>query len=133
LLWLISQAIPDGPQELLSRTNIPDIFCALGDARSPRTIFFEQLVSQLITWKAIDNDIALLGDFNENVYTGRLACRLTQDDLIFTKFCRHHTGIPIPSTFWNASAPIDRILAGIKNVNTFILPALVASAIIDAS
>jgi hypothetical protein len=34
-------------------------FHALGDARSPRTIFFEQLVSQLITWKATDNNIVL--------------------------------------------------------------------------
>jgi hypothetical protein len=56
-------------------------FCAIGHARSPPTIFFEQLISQLITWKAIDNDIVLLGDFNENVYIGRLTCRLAQDVL----------------------------------------------------
>ncbi len=68
-------------------------FCAPGDARSPWTIFFKQLVSQLITWKANDNDIVLLGDFDENVYTGHLACHLTQDDLNFTKICRRHTGI----------------------------------------
>jgi hypothetical protein len=48
-------------------------FCALGDAKLPRTIFFKQLVSQLILWKAINNDILLLGGFNENVYTRRLA------------------------------------------------------------
>jgi hypothetical protein len=48
-------------------------FCARGDACSPRTIFFEQLITQLLLWKSIDNDIVLLGDFNRNVYTGRLA------------------------------------------------------------
>jgi hypothetical protein len=63
-------------------------FGALGDARSPRTIFYEQLVSQLISWKAFDNDIVLLGDFNENVHSGRLARRLAQDDLNLTEICR---------------------------------------------
>ncbi len=68
----------------------------------------------------------LLGDFNENVYTGRLTCRLAQDDPNFTKICRHHTDIPIPPTFWTRSAPIDGIFttSGIETVNAFILPHL---------
>jgi hypothetical protein len=37
-------------------------FCAQGNAPSPRTIFFEQLIAQLLLWKFIDNDIVLLGD-----------------------------------------------------------------------
>ncbi len=84
-------------------------FFALGDARSPRTIFYEQLVSQLISWKAIDNDIVLLGDFNKNVYSSWLACQLSQDDLNMTKICRCHMGIPIPPTFWRGSIPINGI------------------------
>jgi hypothetical protein len=48
-------------------------FCARGDARSPRSIFFEQLITQLLLWKSTNNDIVLLGDFNKNVYTGCLA------------------------------------------------------------
>ncbi len=101
-------------------------FCALGDARSPRTIFYEQLVSQLITWKAIDNDIVLLGDFNKNIYSGRLARQLAQDDLNFTDICRQHTGDPIPPTFWRGSIRIDGIFAtsDIECVNVFILPHL---------
>jgi hypothetical protein len=101
-------------------------FPALGDARSPRTIFFEQLVTQLISSKTIDNDIVLLGNFNENVFTGQLAHRLAQDDLNFTEICRRHTGTPIPPTFWTCSAPIIGIFAtsGIKCVNVFILPHL---------
>jgi hypothetical protein len=55
-------------------------FQALGDSCSPRTIFFEQLVSQLAIWKTSDNNIILLGDFNEHVYNGRLAKRITADD-----------------------------------------------------
>ncbi len=46
-------------------------FCALGDAWSPRTIFYKNLISQLIMWKAIDNDRVLMGDFNKNVYTNK--------------------------------------------------------------
>jgi hypothetical protein len=101
-------------------------FCVLGDARSPRTIFFEQHVSQLISWKAINNDIVLLGNFNKNVYTGRLAWRLAQDDPNLTEICRRHTGIPIPPTFRTGSAPINGIFAtsGIECVHVFILPYL---------
>ena len=86
-------------------------FCSLGDARSPHTIFFKQIVSQLISWKAIDNNIVILGNFNKNVYTHRLAWRLTQDDLNLTDICRCHTRIPIPPTFRTGSAPIDGIFA----------------------
>jgi hypothetical protein len=49
-------------------------FRALEDAQSPRTIFFKQLISQLLVWKRIDSDIVLLSNFNENIYLGQLAC-----------------------------------------------------------
>ncbi len=96
------------------------------NARSPWTIYYKQIVSQLISWKAIDNDIVLLGDFNRNVYSGRLAHHLAQDDLNLTEICRQHTGIPIPTTFQTGSVPIDGIFAtpSIKCVNVLILPHL---------
>jgi hypothetical protein len=99
-------------------------FTALGDTRSPRTIFFEQLITQLRQWKAIDNGIILLGDFNKNVYTGRIARMLAKDDLNFTEVCQRRTGWPIPPTFHTGSVPIDGIFAtvGIECINTFILP-----------
>jgi hypothetical protein len=98
-------------------------FCTQGDASSPRTIFFEQLITQLLLWKSIDNDIVLLGNFNKNVYTGRLAAQLSADDLNFVELCRKHTGIPTPPTHRRGSAPIDGIFAtpGITCVNAFIL------------
>jgi exonuclease III len=74
-------------------------FQVLGDARSPRTIFYEQLVSQLAIWKTSDNDIILMGDFNEHIYNGRLARRISADDLNFKEMCHLHTGIPLPPTF----------------------------------
>ena len=46
--------------------------CALGDTRSPRSIFFEHLVDNIKQWKSINNDIVLMGSFNKIIYTGRL-------------------------------------------------------------
>jgi hypothetical protein len=82
------------------------------------------LVTQLIQWKAIDNDIILLSNFNKNVYTGQIARRLAKDNLNFTEVCQKHTGWPIPPTFRTGSVPIDGIFAtaGIECINTFILP-----------
>jgi hypothetical protein len=76
-------------------------FEARGDLRSAKAIFFEQLITQLVVWKATDTDIILLGDFNENVYTGWIAKRLEQADLNFSKQClgclasisRQHSGM----------------------------------------
>jgi len=48
-------------------------FEARGDGRSPRDIFFEQLVEQLLQWKEEGLEIILMGDFNEDVYKDRLA------------------------------------------------------------
>ena len=101
-------------------------FQSLGDARSPRTIFFEQLVAQLGIWKTSDNDIILLGDFNEHVYNGRLARRLQRPDLNFREMCHRHTGTKLPPTFRSGSNPIDGIFAtsGIECVNVTLLPHL---------
>ncbi len=107
--WIVTACQPSNSGQSAG-TTVKDqhsrYICALGDTRSPWTIIFEQLVSRLITWKAIDKDIVLLGGFNINVYTGGRARRLTQDDLNFTKICMRHTGIPTLPTFWNRSASI---------------------------
>jgi hypothetical protein len=99
-------------------------FQSLGDARSPRTIFYEQLVLQLALWKSSDNDIILLGDFNKHVYNGRLAQRITDSDLNFKEMCLYHTGTRLPPTFRTGSIPIDGIFAtsGIDCVNVTLLP-----------
>jgi hypothetical protein len=90
-------------------------FCAQGNAHSPRTIFLEQLIAQLLLWKSIDNDIVLLGNFNKNIYTGRLATRLAADDLNFIELCRKHTSILVAPFFWSGSAPIDGVLSHLES------------------
>jgi hypothetical protein len=72
----------------------------------------------------MDADIILLGDFNENVYTGRIAKRKVQADLNFSKECLGCTGLHIPPTFRDGSMPINAVYATarIKCVNAYILP-----------
>ncbi len=99
-------------------------FEAQGDLRSAKAIFFEQLIAQLVVWKMTDADIILLRDFNEDVYTGRIAKCIVQADLNFSKQCLGCTGLHIPPTFRDGSMPIDAVNAtvGIECVNAYILP-----------
>jgi hypothetical protein len=99
-------------------------FKAQGDLRPAKAIFFEQLIAQLVVWKTTDADIILLGDFNKNVYTGRIAKRIVQADLNFSEQCLGCTGLHIPPTFRDRSMPIDAVYAtaGIECVNAYILP-----------
>ncbi len=60
-------------------------FKAHGDLQPARTIFYEQLIAQLIVWKHPDLDIILLGNFNENFYSGRIAQHLALPDLMLSK------------------------------------------------
>jgi hypothetical protein len=94
-------------------------FEARGDMRSARSILFDQLIAQLVVWKII-----LLGDFNENVYTGCIAKRLALPDLNFNMQCLRCTSVHISPTFRDGVILIDAIYAtaGIKCVNAFILP-----------
>ena len=88
-----------------------------------KAIFFEQLIAQLVVWKATDADIILLGDFNENVYSGRIAKRPEQTDLNFSEQCLGCTGMHIPPTFRDGIMPIDTVYDtfGIECVNAYIL------------
>jgi hypothetical protein len=72
----------------------------------------------------MDVDIILLGDFNENVYTGWIAKRLEQADLNFSKQCLGCTSMHIRPTFRDGIMPVDAVYAtaGIERVNTYILP-----------
>jgi hypothetical protein len=64
------------PANTTVREQHEQYFEARGDIRPAQIIFFDQLIAQLVFWKAIDSDIILLGDFNKNVYTGCIAKHL---------------------------------------------------------
>jgi hypothetical protein len=82
------------------------------------------LIAKLIIWKYIDLDIILLGNFNENVYSGQIAKCLALPDLMLSKQCLQCSGMHVPSTFRDGTVPIDAIFAtaGIKCVNAYIPP-----------
>jgi hypothetical protein len=71
----------------------------------------------------MDADIILLGDFNENVYSGRIAKCPEQSNLNFSEQCLGCTGTHIPPTFRDGIMPIDAVYAtaGIECVNMYIL------------
>jgi len=98
-------------------------FEARGDFRSPRTIFAEQLIAQLRRWKADGEELVLCGDFNENVYTGRLAHLLASDSLRMSEQCLKTNGQPLPPTFVTGSRPIDAVYAtaGVDSIHATIL------------
>jgi hypothetical protein len=97
-------------------------FVARGNLHPACTIFFEQLIAQLIIWKHTDSNIILLGDFNENIYSGRIANCLSLPDLMLTEQCLQCTGMHIPPTFRDSTVPIDAIFAtsSIECINAYI-------------
>ena len=99
-------------------------FNAWGNLRPAHTIFFEQLIAQLVIWKQTDFDIILLGNFNENIYSGHIVKHLLPSDLLLTEQCLQCTGLHIPPTFQDGTVPIDAFFAtpGIECVNTYIFP-----------
>ena len=52
--------------------------------RSPRSIWFEDLITCLLTWKRAGEELILLADVNENIYMGRFAQRLQEEDILMT-------------------------------------------------
>ncbi len=83
-----------------------------------------QSSSEVEVWKTTDADIILLGDFNENVFTGRIEKRLAHPDLNFNEQCLGCTSMHIQPTFRDGVMPINTVYAtaGIECVNVHILP-----------
>jgi hypothetical protein len=81
-------------------------FEARGDLHSARTIFFEQLIAQLIVWKHTKSNIVLLGDFNENKYSGCISKYLSQPDLMFSKQCSNVPAFISPQHLGMAQFPL---------------------------
>jgi hypothetical protein len=127
--WIVMAYQPSSSRlsnsaETTVREQHEQYFEARGNLRQACTIFFEQLITQLVIWKHFDSNIILLGDFNENVYSGHIAKRLLLPDLMLTKQCLQCTGIHISPTFRDSTVTIDAIFAtsGIECINAYILP-----------
>jgi hypothetical protein len=72
-------------------------------------MFKSDLLSLLRRWKASGNEILLIGDFNENVYSGVFATALAGDDLCMSELCYRTTGTLLPPTHNRGSVPINAI------------------------
>jgi hypothetical protein len=81
-------------------------FEAREEVRNPCIMFQSDLLSLLCVWKAAGDEKLLLGDFNEDVYTGRLSLALSNGDLRMTEVCPQTTGVPLPPTHQGV-VPID--------------------------
>jgi hypothetical protein len=73
-------------------------FEAQGGLCLARTIFYEQLISQLVVWKHTNSDIILLGDFNDNIYSGCISKHLSQPELTSSEPC-------LQCTAWHSYPP----------------------------
>ena len=84
---------------------------ASGELRKPNDVFHEELVEQILDWKTEGSNVVLCGDFNENVYTDKLAQRLAEPDIGITEQVLKASGIKIPSTHERGSRPLCAIYA----------------------
>ena len=82
-----------------------------GELRQPNEVFHEELVEQMLQWKQEGANVILCGDFNENVYTDKLARRLAEPDLGMTEQIRRITGEEIPPTHERGKQPLCAIYA----------------------
>ena len=99
-------------------------FEARGEIRNPRAMFQSDLLSHLRMWKETGDEILLLGDFNEDVYTGQLASSLSGEFLRMKEVCHWTKGIPLPPTHNCGTVPIDAVFgtAGLIVTSVALLP-----------
>jgi hypothetical protein len=102
-------------------------FEARGEIRNPRIMFQSDLLSLLCMWKATGDEILLLGDFNENVYTGHMASALSGEYLRMKEVCHQTTGKLLPPTHKRGTVPINAVFGtiGLMVTSVALLPSQV--------
>ncbi len=87
-------------------------------------MFKADLISLLCRIKAEGDEILLMGDFNENVYTGLLAVLLMADNLRMHQLCHRTTRELLPPTHAQGSMPINAVYgtSGLTSMATALLP-----------
>ena len=95
--WIITAYQPCNPGKRETRGGAvwnqhARYFEAHGEVRSPRLMFQNNLLSLLQTWIAAGDEIILMGDFNDNAYSGALSRALTCDDLQMSELYHLTTG-----------------------------------------
>jgi hypothetical protein len=88
-------------------------FEARGEIRNSRVMFKSDLLSLLCRWKAAGDEILLMGDFNENVYTNNFAIALAGDKFLMSEMCSWSTVILLPHMHARGSTPIDAVYGSV--------------------
>jgi hypothetical protein len=87
-------------------------------------MFKSDLLSLLRWWEASGDEILMMGDFNENVYSGAISAVLAGEDLRMTEICYRATGKHLPPTHSRGSTLIDAVFgtAGLVGSAASLLP-----------
>ncbi len=72
-------------------------------------MFAADLLSLLRRWKDAGDEIVLMCDLNENVYSGPIASSLLSDDFRMPKVCLKTTGVVLPPTHLRGSMSIEGV------------------------
>ena len=72
-------------------------------------MFKSDLISLLRRWKASGDEILMMGNFNENVYSGGISTALAGEDLRMTEICYRTTGELLSPTHSRGSTPINAV------------------------
>ncbi len=102
-------------------------FKSRGESQDPRSMFHHDHISLLHQWKGASDEIMLLGDFNEKVYSGSIACSLSLEELRTGETCQQTTGKMLPATHSRGRNPIDAVFssAGLVCTAVTLLPSRV--------
>jgi hypothetical protein len=102
-------------------------FKSRGESWDPRSMFHHNLISLLRQWKGAGDEIMQLGDFNENVYLGPIACSLSLEELPMGKTCQRTTETMLPANHSRGHNPIDAVFctAGLVCTAVTLLPSRV--------
>jgi hypothetical protein len=72
-------------------------------------MFAADLLSLLRRWKDAGDEIVLMCDLNENVYSGPIVSSLLSDDLRMSEVCLKTTGVVLLPMHLRGSVPIDGV------------------------
>jgi hypothetical protein len=99
-------------------------FRSRGEFRSPVDMFDIQLLRMIKAWRDTEDEVILMGDFNDNVYTGALALALGGDDYLLTEQYNKLFGEDAPFSHISGQVPISAVFAtpGVDCGAAFIAP-----------
>jgi hypothetical protein len=87
-------------------------------------MFKANLYNLLWIWKAAGDEVLLLGDFNEDVYSGKFPTYISGEEFRMTELCLWTTGTKLPSTHLRRRTLIDGLFltASLECIAITLLP-----------